>query len=56
MTALRDAVLDAKYIDLISLGDFLAAEAARAATSNAPLGPAEMADAVFRWAVSEVRE
>ena len=54
-TMLRDAILDAKYIDMISLAEFVVRD-----LDLGPEGPgrtvkqSDMAAAIFRWAVSEV--
>ena len=53
MADLKEAILDAKYVDLIALGDFIARDCALPVTDgagNALPQASELAAAMFRWA------
>ena len=56
MASLKDAILDAKYIDMIGLADFIVKDCALPdvdADGNLVSGQQEIAAAIFRWAVSQ---
>ena len=53
---LKDAILDAKYIEMISLADYIVRDCALPdvdADGNLVSGQQEIAAAIFRWAVSQ---
>ncbi|GGB02392.1 hypothetical protein [Allosediminivita pacifica] len=53
MADLKEAILDAKYVDLIALGDFIARDCALPVidgSGNALPQASELAAAMFRWA------
>ncbi|MBB96233.1 MAG: hypothetical protein CML68_16780 [Rhodobacteraceae bacterium] len=56
MSDLKDAILDAKYIEMISLADYIVKDCALPdvdADGNLVSGQVEIAAAIFRWAVSQ---
>ena len=56
MSDLKDAILDAKYIDMIGLADFIVRDCALPdvdADGNLVSGQQEIAAAIFRWAVTQ---
>ena len=56
MAELKDAILDARYIEMISLADYIVRDCALPdvdADGNLVSGQQEIAAAIFRWAVSQ---
>jgi len=56
MADLKDAILDAKYIEMIGLSDFIVKDCALPdvdADGNLVSGQTEIAAAIFRWAVTQ---
>ncbi len=56
MADLKDAILDAKYVEMISLADYIVRDCALPdvdAEGNLVSGQQEIAAAIFRWAVSQ---